>query len=126
MPRRPAQSPFIRLGILPLQGALLVNRWHRNPGIDRADNLGPLILANSIRGAKPAVQVPPKRNVLFNRRGLANGTKGNDMLGANPAAAIGARRRASIRLRYLTLKLRALCWVLRRPHAGRLSRAEGW
>jgi hypothetical protein len=26
---------------------------------------------------------------------------------------------ASLRLRYRTLKLRALCWVLRRLHAGR-------
>ena len=31
-----------------------------------------------------------------------------------------------IRLRYLTLKLRALCWVLRRLPAGRLSWPEGW
>jgi hypothetical protein len=31
---------------------------------------------------------------------------------------------ARIRLRYLTLKLRALCWVLQRLRAGRLSRLD--
>jgi hypothetical protein len=32
----------------------------------------------------------------------------------------------TLRLRYLTLKLRALCWLLRRLRAGRLSWPEGW
>jgi hypothetical protein len=32
--------------------------------------------------------------------------------------------RMTLRLRYLTLKLRALCWVLRRVRAGRLERPE--
>jgi hypothetical protein len=31
----------------------------------------------------------------------------------------------TLRLRYLILKLRALCWVLRRLRAGQLSRLEG-
>jgi hypothetical protein len=32
----------------------------------------------------------------------------------------------TLRLRYRTLKLRALCWALRRLRAGRLSWPEGW
>jgi hypothetical protein len=32
----------------------------------------------------------------------------------------------TLRLSYPTYKLRALCWVLRRLRAGRLSWPEGW
>jgi hypothetical protein len=35
-----------------------------------------------------------------------------------------AMPRITLRLRYLTLKLRALCWVLRRLRAGRLVRPK--
>ena len=40
--------PCVGLGILALQGALLVYPDHRNPGIDGAYDLGPIVLANSI------------------------------------------------------------------------------
>jgi hypothetical protein len=87
----------IGFGIFALQGSYFVNRDHRNPGMDGADNLGPIILANSIcKSVNPAVQVPPKRNALGICRGLANGTEARDMLDADLAGDAAAFRDADL------------------------------
>jgi hypothetical protein len=46
---RPAQKFFDSLGILALQGALLVDRNHWNPGMDTAEGLSLLFGADAIR-----------------------------------------------------------------------------
>jgi hypothetical protein len=84
----------------------LISRWHRDE-LGRAQGNAAEMLKSVSTDSR---YYPQERGARFAEGGRFT-----------------AMPRMTLRLRCLTLKLRALCWVLRRLRAGeRLSWPEGW
>src|SRR5437899_5772288 len=75
---------LVRLGVLLLQRALLINRRYRDPGMYLPDQFAMRVVAEPVRKlAKPLMQRRPEGHPISNRRRHRNRPQARDVLMAH-------------------------------------------